>query len=102
MKRISPEVEKIIFDTVDEVMGSFPVLAKSVRPGEDYEGNPMIVVEASYGLRQEPASGRDRLRLLVALGNRLVAIEDFRQIDLRESFGPGQTFRVLGKVYATQ
>lgn len=102
MKRISPEVERVIFDTIDEVMASYPILSKAVRPDEDYYGSPVIIAEVEYGLRQDPAKGGERSHLIGELMQRLSAIDEERFVELRERFAKGQTFRVRGKVYAAR
>jgi hypothetical protein len=51
---VAPELVVQINRVVREAMGPFGLRSVEVRPGEDHDGDPVILVEAQYDLSERP------------------------------------------------
>ena len=87
---VSPEIETLIKATVKESMGRYALRRIDVRAGEDHDGDPVIFVEAAYGLSKLPIDTRVTAALRTKLRNRLWENGETRFPHLSNKYHPRQ------------
>jgi hypothetical protein len=71
VQTISPQIVALIEQTIRESMQQFGLRQVSVRAGEDYDGDPVIFVEAQYDLSERPIEAEVTANLTSALRDQL-------------------------------
>jgi hypothetical protein len=68
---IDPSTIALIEQTVRASMAPFGLKAVHVRPGEDHDGDPVILIEAQYDLTERPIEPDVLVKLGLALRDEL-------------------------------
>ena len=93
-ERLDPRVERIIRDTVLEVMGKYGAREVHVRPALDHDGDPVLSVDVDYELSPLPVDPKETLGLIGLVRDRLYEIGETRFPHIRHHYKEGQ--RILG------
>lgn len=87
---VNSEIMALIEQTVREMMGPFGLKSVSVRAGEDHDGDPVIFVEAHYGLSETPVDLEVTSALATTLRSRLWEHGEVRFPHIRHKFNENQ------------
>ena len=89
---VSAEIVRIIEETVRESMAPFGFTSLRVRGGEDHDGDPVIFIDADYGLSENPIGTGVTSALITRLSDRLWEAGETRFPHIRHHFDERQEF----------
>ena len=90
----------LVQETVRESMQPFGLREVSVRAGEDYEGDPVLFVEAEYDLTDTPTDTAVTAALTTKLRDKLWAAGETRFPHIRHKFSESQKVKPRRKANA--
>ena len=91
---VDDQIRALIERTVRDKMGSFGLNSVNVRAGEDHDGDPVIFVEAIYGLSETPVDLEVTSALATTLRSRLWEHGEVRFPHIRHKFNENQKVKL--------
>lgn len=87
---IDEKIAKVVNDVLKARMRRFGFKGSSVRPGEDHDGDPVLLIDADYAYSEKPIDVRATIGLISELRDALEEIGEFRFPHIRHHFDERQ------------
>src|SRR5947199_168630 len=91
---VAPKIRQLIKREIDRTMKPFGLTHVEVEAGEDHDGDPVLLIEATYRLSNRPIDPAVLSHLTTELRNRLWKLGEERFPHIDHRFADGQ--KVVG------
>ena len=88
---LDEKVVKVIDDFLRERMGRWGYTGVRARPDVDYDGDPVLRIDADYEYRETPMDVYALVGLISDLSDALEKVDEYRFPMIRHHFDPRQT-----------